>query len=115
MGGEPARIRPVGVRGDEAAVSDVLGSLLLVGITVVSAFGFGLLLLSFEGPSDTLHADLELRTDPGTNGWGSGDETVQVVHLGGEDLEGGDLTIYFTVDGDDYCFGAGAGCTALGS
>lgn len=66
------------------AVADVVGSTLLVGITVLSAVAFGALLFAFEGPDERLWADLEMRVDPGTAGWGTGDERLEVVHLGGQ-------------------------------
>lgn len=103
------------MREDRAAVSDVLGSVILVGITVISAVGFGILLLSFDGPQDQLHADLELRTDPGIGGWATGDESVQVVHLGGEDVPADGVTVRLTVGVTDYCFGRAVGCSALSS
>lgn len=103
------------LREDRAAVSDVLGALMLVGITVIAAVGLGILLLSFDGPENQLHADLELRTDPGTGGWASGDESVQVVHLGGEDVPADGVMVRFSVGSSDYCFGDEAGCSALSS
>ncbi len=98
--------------GDGRAVSDVVGSVLLVGITVISAAGFGLLLFAFDGPPDTLHINLELRTDAGADGtWGTGDERFQVVHLGGEALARTGTTLSFTADGTTSTFAG----TGLGS
>lgn len=89
----PARAPP-----PDAAVSDVLGSVLLVGITVAMAFGLGLLLLAFDGPADTHHANLAASVDPGPDGlWGTGNEELRVRHLGGEALEARDTTIRYTV------------------
>lgn len=92
-------LRPVGTRGlrdDERAVSDVLGSILLVGITVASAVGFGLLLLSFDGPPDVQHTRLSVILVPGAGGWNSGDEALRVTHLGGEPLRRSVTTIQYT-------------------
>lgn len=88
-------VRPVGVRGDEAAVSDVLGSILLVGITVIMAGGFAVLLLSFDGPEETLHSRLATSMASGGGDWGDGDEQLRLTHLGGEPLKADEVTIQF--------------------
>lgn len=74
------------IRPGEEAVSDTIGSILMVGITVVVAASLGLLLLTFEGPSPALHSDLAIQIDPGNGGWGTGDEVVRVLHRGGDPL-----------------------------
>lgn len=109
------RPRPTPFGQDRAAVSDVLGGILLVGMTVIAAVGFGAMLFAFEGPADLLRVDLNLRTDPGTGGWGTGDEVLQVLHQGGEAITDDGVTIRYTLDGVTRCFGAGTGCAALGS
>lgn len=113
-----ARLRPAarvghpragGWRDDGAAVSDVVGSILLVGITVASAVGLGLLLLSFDGPRDRLHVDVEMRTTPGADGeWETGDERMELMHLGGEPLAKGVTTIEYTADGTRYSYSGNA-------
>jgi hypothetical protein len=113
--GHGPRPAPVRLREDEAAVSDVLGSLLMVGMTVIAAVGLGAMLLAFDGPADQLHADLTMRTDPGTGGWGTADETLQVMHLGGEPVLDHQVTIQYKIGATTRCFGARTGCTALGS
>jgi hypothetical protein len=98
-------IRPVGLGRDRSAVTDVMGSLLLVGMTVVAAVGFGVLLLQFDGPADKLHIDVEIRTTPGDDGvWETGDERLQVLHLGGEPLDGAVTTVEYTADGTEYSY-----------
>jgi FlaG/FlaF family flagellin (archaellin) len=74
------------LRGDGAAVSDVLGSILMVGITVVMATSLGFLILNFQGPQKVTRANLAIRLDPGLQGWGTGDESIKISHLGGDDL-----------------------------
>lgn len=97
--------RHAGLRRDSSAISDVLGAILLVGMTVVAAVGFGVLLLQFDGPADKLHVDVELRTTPGSDGlWETGDERMQVLHLGGESLDKDATSIEFTADGTDYSY-----------
>lgn len=103
--GRPTPIRPVGVRADDVAVTDVLGSLLLVGITVAVTVGFGVILLSFDGPADKLYVDVEVRTTPGADGlWETGDESFEVLHLGGEALRKDRTTIAYTADGTPYSY-----------
>lgn len=98
-------IRPVGVRSDDRAVTDVIGSILLVGITVAVAIGFGVLLWAYDGPANTLYVDVEVRTTPGTDGqWDTGDERMEVLHLGGEPLRKGSTTIQFTADGTERSY-----------
>lgn len=77
---------------NEDAVSDVLGTILMVGITVTMMAGLSLLVLNIDGPPDNVHADLAISAGPGAGGWGTGDETILVRHLGGEAVPG-DLTV----------------------
>lgn len=89
--------------GEDAAVSDIIGSILLVGITVVAAAAFGIVLLAFDGPADQLHVDIELRTTPGADGlWDTGDERMELVHLGGEPLLQSQTTLTYTADGTQH-------------
>lgn len=83
--------------GDEASVSDVLGSILLVGITVVMAAAFGAVLLAYDGPTDRQHTQLAATVGPGADGdWGTNDAELQLQHLGGEPLRDGQLTVRYT-------------------
>lgn len=85
---------------DEASVSDVIGSILLVGITVVMAAGFGALLLSFDGPANQVHAQLSVTVGPGSNGlWGANEAELTLRHLGGEALDEDDVTVRYSVAG----------------
>ncbi len=92
---------------DDAAVSDVVGSIMMVAITVVTAGAFGALLLAFDGPENQLYVSLEMRTDPGANGWESGDERVLLIHMGGEAVDAELTTISFTADGTRYTYSGG--------
>lgn len=88
------------LRDDRAAVSDVIGAMLMVGMTVMAAVGFAVVLFAFEGPANQLHVDIELRTTPGADGsWDTGDERMELVHLGGEPLEQDRTTLSYTADG----------------
>lgn len=86
-------------RRDDEAVSDVVGSILLVGITVTMAAALGLLLLNFDGPKERPEASLALTVRPGLNAWGSGDERLQVRHLGGDALRASDTVILYSING----------------
>lgn len=79
--------------GDDAGVADVVGSILLVAVTVIAAAGFGLILLAFDGPPDTQHTRLVATVTTGAGGWGGGDEELRVAHVGGEALRRSATTI----------------------
>lgn len=70
----------------DAAVSDVVGSILLVGMTVGMTVVLALLLMTFDGPEPTPHTRLAVSVSPGAGGWGTGDEEVRVRHIGGDAL-----------------------------
>lgn len=102
-----AALRPASRRGgaasalarDERGVSDVVGSILMVAITVVVMAGLALLILSIDGPADEDRADLSLLASPGAGGWGTGDELLTVTHQGGETLHSSDVEIVTIVNG----------------
>lgn len=84
---------------DSCGVSDVLGSILLVGITVVTAGAFGAILLSFEGPVERPETNLTLSITPGTGSWGTGDERIVIRHLGGDELRANELVVRYAING----------------
>src|ERR1043165_3341561 len=69
-------------------VADVLGAVLLVGMTVGMTVVLSLLLVTFKGPQATPHSSLAITVVPGANGWGTGDEQVRIRHLGGDPIKG---------------------------
>ncbi len=72
---------------DDHAVSDALGSILLVGMTVASFVGLSALVLSIPAPPDTIHAEIDIKVKPGPDiTWGTGDEYIQIRHLYGESV-----------------------------
>ncbi|MFO1533504.1 MAG: type IV pilin N-terminal domain-containing protein [Thermoplasmatota archaeon] len=80
-------------------MSDVLGSILLVAITVLMAGAFALLLFSFKGPEPSPIAAVAVTLNPGAGGWGTGDESLRLTHNGGEALQASDVTIAYSVNG----------------
>lgn len=98
----PARMTMFKPAPDEEGVSDVVGSILLVGITVMVAVALGLMLLSFSGPTKEVHVELAVSLDPGSGGWGTGDERVRVRHLGGDALLMEPSRVLIVVGSQDY-------------
>lgn len=96
------------VAGDDG-VSDVVGSILLVGITVVMAGLMALLILSFKGPHDVTHANLVITVNPGQEGWSSGDESIRIQHLGGDAVDGGTTRITYRLNGGPPVTSTGSG------
>lgn len=83
-------------------VTDVLGSILLVGITVGMMVGLSLLVLNFPAPHPQPASDLALAIGPGSGGWGDGDEVLQVRHLGGPSV--GSIRLFVELDGSSSQF-----------
>jgi hypothetical protein len=77
----------------------VVGSIMLVGITVLMAGGFGLLLFAFDGPVALARAEVSATVDAGTGGWGTGDETVRLFHRGGDPLSAESTVVMIEVAG----------------
>ncbi len=76
------------LRADEAAVSDVVGSVLLVSITVVTMGAFSAVILNVPAPADPITTRLHVDAIAGPDLlWGSGDEALRVHHLGGDPLD----------------------------
>lgn len=89
---------------DDRAVTDVLGSILLVGITIGMAVGLGILLMSADGPRDRVHADVRITLSPGGPSWGDGDEEIQLRHLGGESFRTDDAEVRISIDGTETVY-----------
>lgn len=99
-------------RGDDA-VADTVGSILMVGITVVMSVVLGIALFSFEGPTPLAHADLAIAVLPGSDGtWGNGNEVVRILHRGGDALDASKATVTVTVGGTTRTL---TGASQLGS
>ncbi len=81
-------------------MSDVVGSILLVAITVSSFIGLGLLIASLPGPPDQLHASLKTEVHPGPDQlWGTGDEQIRIRHMFGESIDEFGSSVIITQNG----------------
>lgn len=105
------RLRAAGFLPDKRGVSEIVGSLLLIGITVLLVGGLAILILNVKPPADTIHADLDVLVTRGPDGvWGSGDEQLRVDHVGGEPVPKEGFSIQVDIGGTTHSF-AGAGLT----
>ncbi len=83
----------------DEAVTDVLGTILMVAITVMMMVGLSVLILSIDGPSDQTFVELSISLLPGGLAWGEGDEEVLLVHGGGEALKRDDARVTISING----------------
>lgn len=90
------------VRRDDHAVSEVVGTILLVAITIILAGGFALLLGAFGGPTARPHVDIDVTINEGSGAWGTGDEQVALVHEGGEALEADEIRVVIRVGSTEF-------------
>ncbi|MEA3204150.1 MAG: Archaeal Type pilin, N-terminal [Thermoplasmata archaeon] len=93
----PRRGRPS--RRDEHAVADTVGSILMVGITVVMATVLGGMLFAFKGPQNAPQSSVALAVSPGNAAWGNGDEQIRVTHNGGDPLATASTTVTYAING----------------
>lgn len=105
------RLRAAGFNDDQRAVSEIIGSMLLIGITVLLVGGLAVLVLSVKPPADPLHADISMLVTRGPDGeWGTADETLRVQHKGGEAIPKEGLSISIDVGGTTTTY-SGSGLT----
>lgn len=88
-----------GLARSESAVADVVGSILLVGITVVMAAALAVLLFSYRGPSRNAESHVAVSLDPGLGGWNARDENITIRHTGGDSLDAGGTSITYVKNG----------------
>lgn len=82
----------------DGGMSDIIGTLMMVSITIVMAVGFQAY-ISGATPTTQEHTfvDLSGRVMQGADGWGSGDEILRVTHNGGDPLPETSTSIRITV------------------
>lgn len=85
----------------DEGVADIIGTMLLVGLTVSVAAGLGVVLMgALPGPSPPVGFQLAVSLDP-VCPWGDGDERLVLVHRGGESVAPASLAVLVgTTDGD---------------
>lgn len=81
------------------AASEVISTVLTVGITVLLASATAVVVLTLPPPTELPLTDLAIAIDPGASGWGTGDEAVVVHHEGGETLRASELTLRVQISG----------------
>ena len=92
-------LRPFRLVDDKRGVSDVVGSVLLVGITVTMMAGLAMVVLSVPAPEGQVHLKLDIRLHPGPDGeWGTGDEELRIKHMGGHAVSSSRVIIHILVD-----------------
>lgn len=80
-------------------MSDVIGSILLVAVTVGMMAALASSILSIEGPIDHVRADIQVSVLRGPGDWGDGDELLRLRHLGGEELTNADTIVRMAING----------------
>lgn len=85
---------------NEEGVSEMIGTILLVGITVTVAAVFGLALMSTDGPQEHQYSEMSYKLSAGPDGvWDTGDEQIRIRHAGGEDFRSAETTIRLILNG----------------
>lgn len=93
------------VASPDAAVSEVVGSLLLAAITVTLAVAAGQTMLGAVPEPDPPPVTFAIDLAAGEDGWASGDETLSLAHTGGAALPRGEATIRVTVGSENRVYG----------
>lgn len=84
----------------EDGVSELIGTILLLGITMVIASVFGFIILNQEGPPDHQYAQVRYGLQAGPdNTWDTGDEILTLSHRGGEPFQTTQTTIRIDLNG----------------
>lgn len=82
---------------DERGVSDLVGNILLVGITVLTAGVLAGIIFTRPPPQDQTVPDVLVSLNAGPDGmWSTGDENVSVTHRGGEVMRASESKINIT-------------------
>jgi len=98
----PSRVRP------DAGASEVIGSILMVALTVAVTAGFVTVLFkAIPDATDKMCASLSGSLQENANDWGSGDETVRVSHQGGDPLPISWMAIVVTIGGAETRYSEG--------
>ena len=77
------------------AISELIGELLIVVIAIIAFGVISVHILSYQGPADTVHADIDGWVDTST-------DTIYLRHSGGEAVGTEDLRIIVNLNGARY-------------
>ncbi|MBU4190655.1 MAG: choice-of-anchor J domain-containing protein [Candidatus Thermoplasmatota archaeon] len=77
---------------NDKAVSEVIGSILTLAITIVLFSTVMLWVMSFQGPVERTFVDLTPSLDVNTG-------NISIIHKGGETLKNGEVFVYVTING----------------
>lgn len=82
----------------DGGMSDIIGTLMMVSITIVMAVGFQAYVSgATPAAQERTFVDLSGRVMEGADGWGSGDEVLRLTHNGGDPLRENSTSIRITV------------------
>ncbi|MDX1610734.1 MAG: type IV pilin [Candidatus Thermoplasmatota archaeon] len=88
------------MRAPDAGLSAVIGTLMLTVITIVMAVGFAEFLSDAQPQrATTFHMEFGAKLDPGAGQWGTGDETVKLIHRGGQNISAATLRLFIDIGG----------------
>jgi flagellin-like protein len=103
-----ARRAPAEEAGGDRAASEVIGSILMIGITVAMAVTLMVIVYdAVHADAGAFQASMSGSLHENQAGWGSGDETVRVTHQGGQGLPADALAVVVGVAGDEARYTAG--------
>ncbi len=110
----PKRLRAVGrARGrrswlaDARAIAPVIALVVMVASVVTAGSGAVVVVQKLNHQTDFVKASFELTIKPGDNGWGTGDELVDLRHMAGDPVPVNRTQIVFDVDGTITRYGDG--------
>lgn len=112
---------PRALGSQESGVAEVLGSVLLVGVTVAFGGILSFVVMDSMRPAPRVHVELQTELSSGDGTWANGNERVLVHHLGGDALQAGGLRfvldvagVTVTVEGPDVAAAFPDGSFSLG-
>lgn len=89
----------------DSGVSEVIGTLLLLGITVALFFVAFAWASTFRPPERAPYAELSAYLNDGGDGWGNGNERILIAHRGGEPLLQDNTEVMITIDESPIRYG----------
>lgn len=94
-----------GIEHRDVGASEIVGSILMVAITVAVAAGMVTVVYgAIAGDEPPRRASLSASIHENDGGWGTGDETITVTHKGGHSLHVDELAIVIEIAGQETRF-----------